>query len=68
MSTDKRKVLEMLAAGKITPEDAERLLSRLGEEPGPGNGDGSGFTAGAPAAAKGPLRYLRSWSTARATR
>ncbi len=29
MSVETRKVLEMLAAGKITPEDAERLLDKL---------------------------------------
>ena len=29
MSAETRKVLEMLAAGKITPEDAERLLDKL---------------------------------------
>lgn len=30
MSVENRKVLEMLAAGKITSEDAERLLDKLG--------------------------------------
>jgi hypothetical protein len=29
MSEERKKVLEMLAAGKISPEDAERLLDRL---------------------------------------
>ena len=29
MSLETRKVLEMLAAGKITSEDAERLLDKL---------------------------------------
>ncbi len=29
MSAERRKVLEMLAAGKITSEDAERLLEKL---------------------------------------
>jgi len=29
MSTERRKVLEMLAAGMITPEEAEQLLERL---------------------------------------
>jgi len=29
MSAERRKVLEMLAAGKITPEEAEQLLQRL---------------------------------------
>ena len=29
MSVETRKVLEMLAAGKITSDDAERLLDKL---------------------------------------
>ncbi len=29
MNAERRKVLDMLAAGKITPEDAEQLLNRL---------------------------------------
>lgn len=29
MSAETKKVLEMLAAGKISPEDAERLLNKL---------------------------------------
>ena len=29
MSRERKKVLEMLAEGKITPDDAERLLGRL---------------------------------------
>ena len=29
MSEEKKKVLEMLAAGKITPDEAERLLDKL---------------------------------------
>ena len=33
MSEEKRRILEMLEAGKITPEDATRLLEALGEEP-----------------------------------
>lgn len=36
MSAETKKVLEMLAAGKISPEDAERLLDKL---------SGSGATA-----------------------
>jgi hypothetical protein len=43
MSAEKRKVLEMLAAGKITAEDAERLLDKL-------NGSGA---ASEPAAGQG---------------
>jgi len=33
MSVETRKVLEMLAAGKITQEDAERLLDKLNAVP-----------------------------------
>jgi len=33
MSVETRKVLEMLAAGKITSEDAERLLDKLAAAP-----------------------------------
>lgn len=33
MSDEKKKVLEMVEAGKITPEDAARLLEALGESP-----------------------------------
>jgi hypothetical protein len=33
MSDEKRKILEMLAEGKISTDDAERLLSALGEQP-----------------------------------
>ena len=49
MDAEKRKVLDMLAAGKITPDEAEQLLNRLsspeashetpeGEAPGVANG------------------------------
>lgn len=40
MSEERRKVLEMLAAGKITPEEAERLLDRLGSAGDPGDDSG----------------------------
>jgi len=51
MSVETRKVLEMLAAGKITSEDAERLLDKLAaaNEPAgngvPENQDSTGGTA-----------------------
>jgi len=35
MSEERRKVLEMLAAGKITPEEAEKLLNRLASPAAP---------------------------------
>ena len=31
MSYERRQVLEMLSSGRISPEDAERLLDKLGE-------------------------------------
>jgi hypothetical protein len=40
MSEERKKVLEMLAAGKITPDEAERLLDKL-------SGNVSNATAGA---------------------
>jgi hypothetical protein len=33
MNDNRRKILEMLAAGKITPDEAERLLAALQNEP-----------------------------------
>ncbi len=58
MNAEKRKVLDLLAAGKITPDEAEQLLNRLdspeaaAEDDVPQSADGHG---------KGPtsLRYLR---------
>lgn len=50
MSVETKKVLEMLAAGKITSEDAERLLDKLNEvkevaaNSAPENHDSSGPT------------------------
>ena len=35
MSEDRKRVLEMLATGKVTVDEAERLLSALGEAPPP---------------------------------
>ena len=53
MSTERKQVLEMLAEGKITTEDADRLLERLeGSSRGTANAGASGEsktpTAGAP--------------------
>ncbi|HVZ90803.1 MAG TPA: hypothetical protein VG843_04055 [Rhizomicrobium sp.] len=48
MSQERRRILDMLAAGRIGAEEAERLLSALERAPG------------APAAAeKGAARYIR---------
>jgi hypothetical protein len=38
MSAETKKVLEMLAEGKITADDAERLLDKLAAAPENGNG------------------------------
>lgn len=38
MSEERRKILEMLAAGKIDPDDADRLLERLGARASRGHG------------------------------
>ncbi len=39
MSAETRKVLEMLAEGKITPADAERLLDKMNASPELGSGE-----------------------------
>ncbi len=54
MSNDRRKILDMLAEGKISADDADRLLSKIGTGP----------TADAPEEAppdtgRRPLKYLR---------
>jgi hypothetical protein len=50
MSDDRRKILEMLATGRITAEETERLLDALGSGPRP--------AAGPPPSGAGP-KYLR---------
>jgi len=61
MNENRRQILEMLAAGKITADEAERLLAAL--EPAPATaaagygGAGSNGTKTAPAAAR--AKYLR---------
>jgi hypothetical protein len=63
MNENRRQILEMLAAGKITADEAERLLSAI--EPGP-SGTAAEFAAGGtgtngnkPAAVKTRAKYLR---------
>lgn len=61
MTAEKRKVLDMLAAGKITPDEAERLLDRLVAD---GAGEHAaeaeaGAGAGNVKDGAGKLRYLR---------
>ena len=36
MNEHRRQILEMLATGKITADEAEHLISALGQEPAPG--------------------------------
>ena len=63
MSAERRKVLEMLAAGKITPEEADQLLDRLASpaaaegasEAEAGGAAGGGASGGRPRAP----RFLR---------
>jgi hypothetical protein len=44
MSENKKKILEMLAAGKISVDEAAKLLSALGEESGSANEKGAEMT------------------------
>lgn len=62
MNEDRRQILEMLAAGKITADEAERLIAAL--EPGPASTAGQqpgAATPGNPSngAAKTRAKYLR---------
>jgi hypothetical protein len=51
MNEERKKILEMLAQGKVNVEEAERLLSALSEAPGhPGSGE---------KADKPRIKYLR---------
>ena len=67
METERRKVLDMVAAGKVSADDAERLLKKL-DGSGAGGAPGATGAAGAGGAADGadgpqangaPLKYLR---------
>jgi hypothetical protein len=55
MTENRRQILEMLAAGKITADEAERLMSALYSG---GNGDPRATTGDAPTAKPRP-KYLR---------
>jgi len=65
MSAETKQVLEMLKEGKISTEDAEKLLEKLGGPPTGGSGKTSGGSAaGAESGASasrsaGKPRYLR---------
>lgn len=55
MSEEQRKILDMLAAGKVSVDDAEKLLSAISSGE---TGDGEGQT-GSPQMEKSRLKYLR---------
>jgi hypothetical protein len=58
MSEERKKVLEMLAAGKITAVEAEKLLDKLSGSPAnPAPGKETASTSAAPASTK--PKYLR---------
>lgn len=59
MSVETRKVLEMLAAGKITSDDAERLLDKLATAPVKESPDSSAPENHDSADATTPRKYLR---------
>ncbi|HUB00977.1 MAG TPA: hypothetical protein VMA34_21785 [Terracidiphilus sp.] len=60
MNENRRQILEMLAAGKITADEAERLIAALEPEPATTVGEFNGKTAGNGAApAKIHPKYLR---------
>ena len=57
MSRERAKILQMVAEGKITPEEAEKLLSRLDRSNGTAADIGRELDAGE--RKPGPLKYLR---------
>ncbi|HTX41556.1 MAG TPA: hypothetical protein VMD25_06990 [Acidobacteriaceae bacterium] len=60
MTDDRRTILEMLAAGKITADEAERLLAALDSKPAsPVAEPVSNNAASAASRAKGRPKYLR---------
>lgn len=61
MNENRRQILEMLAAGKITADEAERLLAALDSEPSRVTGAPFAATngSGKNSAAKGSPKYLR---------
>jgi len=63
MNENRRQILEMLAAGKITADEAERLIAALEQNPSPAGGEFSGSTTGGngatAAAPKSRAKFLR---------
>ena len=58
MSTERKQVLEMLAQGKISAEDADRLLEKLASSGHQAEGD-TGNTAGDARGSKPAPKFLR---------
>jgi hypothetical protein len=56
MSVERRKVLELLAQGKINADEAEKLLNKLDSLSG---GEAESYVPEAKTADSRPLRYLR---------
>jgi len=54
MNEDRRRILELLAQGKVTADEAERLIAALEKEPAAGS-----TAAGADATPKKKPKYLR---------
>ena len=52
MNEERRKILDMLAQGKITVDEADRLMAAVGET-------GTGATAGTDASGRRSWKYLR---------
>jgi hypothetical protein len=63
MNENRRQILEMLAAGKITADEAERLITALESDSGARTGEFAGSSTGSSGAkagtAKSRPRYLR---------
>jgi hypothetical protein len=59
MSAERKKVLELLATGKITTEEAEKLLNKLDTLAGAESESGSAVSSEVKASDSKPLRYLR---------
>ena len=58
MTNDRRKILEMLAEGKINAADADRLLAKIQGDRNEGPSEGPSNGAAHPSSGR-PLKYLR---------
>ena len=59
MNENRRQILEMLAAGKLTADEAERLLAALDSEPAAAVPGGAGPVGSIRTAGKSVPKYLR---------